>query len=125
MTEPLRAADEPEDEIEVDLDLDSLDEDLRRESLGEPTTVKIDGKVIHVAHVADWSSAAMRASSMGDWDTWAREVIENDSEFGVWSDANLKNYQVEAIMDLCSRQARMSMGKSKGPRGSRRNSRRR
>jgi hypothetical protein len=123
MTEPLRPV-EGDDE-EVDLDLDAIDEELRREALGEPTTVRIDGKVVHIAHVSDWSSSAMRAATAGDWDTWAREVIEDDTEFGIWVDADLRNFQVEAVFDLCGRQARMSMGKSRGRSGSRRNSRRR
>ena len=113
-----------EDE-EVDLDLDAQDEQLRREALGVPSTVRLSGKVIHVMHAGDWSSTAMQAASGGDWDTWAREVIEDDDEFTVWSDANLRNYQIEAVFRECGRQARLSMGKSQRRSGSRHGTRRR
>lgn len=113
--------DEPEEE--VDLDLDAQDEQLRREGLGKPSTVRLDGKIIHIMHAGDWSSTAMQAASTGDWDTWARQVIEDDGEFGVWSDADLKNYQIEAVFRECGRQARMSMGKSQRRSGSRRGTR--
>jgi hypothetical protein len=116
---------EPEDLEDVDVDLDDIDEDLRNERVGKPTTVRIDGKVIHIAHAGDWSSSAMRAASMGDWDTWAREVIEDDREFRIWADADLHNYQVEAVFDQCGRQARLNAGKSQRRGGSRRSSRRR
>jgi hypothetical protein len=120
---PADEHDEPEEE--VDLDLDAQDEQLRREGLGKPSTVKLDGKVIHILHAGDWSSTAMRAASGGDWDTWAREVIENDEEYAIWSDADLKNYQIEAVFRECGRQARMSMGKSQRRSGSRRSTQRR
>jgi hypothetical protein len=116
----------PDDELEeVDLDLDSQDEELRREGLGNPSTVRLDGTVIHIMHAGDWSSSAMQAASTGDWDTWAREVIESDDEFKVWEGADLRNYQIEAVFRECGRQARMSMGKSQRRSGSRRSTRRR
>lgn len=110
--------DEPE---EVDVDLDSMAD----EAMGKPTTVKIDGRVIHVAHAADWTSSAMRAAASGDWDTWAREVIDDDEEYQTWEDANLRNTHIEAVFNQCSRQARMSLGKSQRRSGPRRNSRKR
>lgn len=113
----------PEDD--VDLDLDALDDQLRRESLGTATTVKLDGTVIHIAHAGDWSSGAMQAASTGDWDTWAREVIDDADEFQAWEDADLRNYQIEAVFRECGRQARMSMGKSQRRSGSRRSTRKR
>jgi hypothetical protein len=113
-----------EDE-EVDLDLDAQDEQLRREALGEPSTVRLDGKTLHIMHAGDWSSSAMQAASSGDWDAWAREVIEDDEEFQVWSDADLKNYQIEAVFKECGRQARLSMGKSRRRSGQRPGTRRR
>jgi hypothetical protein len=117
--------DEPEELEDVDVDLDSLDEDLRDERVGKPTTVRIDGKVIHVDHAGDWSSSAMRAASMGDWEAWAREVIADDREFRLWVEADLHNYQIEAVFDQCGRAARLNAGKSTRSRGSRRGSRRR
>jgi hypothetical protein len=112
--------DTPEEEIEdVDLDLDSQDEELRREGLGKPSTVRLDGIVIHIMHAGDWSSSAMQAASTGDWDTWARQVIEDDEEYKVWEGADLRNYQIEAVFKECGRQARMSMGKSPKRSGSR------
>lgn len=109
---------EPE---EVDVDLDAMADEVK----GKPTTVRIDGKVIHVAHARDWPSSAMRAAANGDWDAWARDVIEDDEEYQVWEDANLPNGQIEAVFNQCGRQARMSMGKSTRHSGSRRNSQRR
>lgn len=116
-------AQEPED-VPVDVDLDLLDESLRKERVGQRITVRLAGKVVHVQHSKDWSSTAMRAASSGDWDTWAREVIEDDDEFAVWVDADLRNYQVEAVFDECGRQSRMNMGKSGRRSGSQRGTRR-
>jgi hypothetical protein len=123
MTEPLNAewgagAEEPQD-IPVDVDLDLLDETLRKENVGAATTVRIDGKVVRVSHAKEWSATAMRAASAGDWDTWAREVIDDDDEFRIWVAADLKNYQVEAVFNECGRQSRMNMGKSGKRSGSR------
>lgn len=115
---------EPQD-IQVDVDLDLLDEVLRKENVGEPTTVRIDGKVVHIQHAKEWSATAMRAASSGDWDTWAREVIDDDDEFRIWVAADLKNYQVEAVFNESGRQSRMNMGKSGKRSGSRPNSQRR
>jgi hypothetical protein len=67
----------------------------------------------------------MQAASGGDWDTWARQVIEDDEEFKVWEGADLRNYQIEAVFKECGRQARMSMGKSQRRSGSRGRTRRR
>lgn len=127
MTEPLNqewgaGAEEPE---QVDVDLDLLDESLRKERVGQRITVRLAGHVIHIQHAKDWSSTAMRAASGGDWDTWAREVIEDDNEFAAWVDADLRNYQVEAVFDECGRQSRMNMGKSGRRSGSPRGSQRR
>lgn len=115
----------PQDSTPVDVDLDMLDDVLRKENVGEATTVRIDGKVIHVSHAKDWSATAMRAASSGDWDTWAREVIDDDEEFRIWVAADLKNYQVEAVFNECGRQSRMNMGKSGKRSGSRPNFQRR
>jgi hypothetical protein len=119
MTEP--EAQEPE----VDLDLDMMDEQLRKERVGEPTTVRIDGTVINIMNAADWSSSAMELASTGNWSGWAREVIEDDDQYKAWVGADLKNYQVEAVFDQCGRSSRMDAGKSRKQSGSRQGSRRR
>jgi hypothetical protein len=115
---------EPADDEDVDVDLDLITDTLRSEAVGEATTVRIDGEVIHIAHAADWSSSAMRAAASGDWEEWARAVIDSDDEYQTWLDADLRNYQIEAVFDQCGRQARMSMGKSRKRSGSRQRSRR-
>jgi hypothetical protein len=124
MTEPLREVGPDDDDIEVDVDLDLLSDTLRKEAVGESTTVRIDGTIIHVAHAGDWSSSAMRSAATGDWEAWAREVIFDDEEFQAWVDADLHNYQIEAVFNECGRQARLNMGKSRRQSGSRRTSRR-
>jgi hypothetical protein len=116
--------DDDEDEV-VDLDLDELDEQLRKEALGQATTVRLGGQVFHITHAGDWSSSAMQSATQGDWDTWAREVLEDPKEYQAWGDLDLRNYQIEAVFNECGRQARMSMGKSKRRSGSRRNMRKR
>ena len=113
------------EEPEVNLDLDLMDEQLRKERVGQPVTVRIDGKVIHIQNAADWSSSAMELASTGNWSGWAREVIESDEEYSVWVGADLKNYQVEAVFDECGRSSRMDAGKSRRQSGSRQGSRRR
>ena len=119
MGTPLRPADEPEDDdVVVDLDLDAQDEQLRREAVGQPTTVRIGGAVIHITHANAWSSTAMRAAGSANWDTWAREVIDDDDEFALWVGADLQNYQVEAVFAECGRQARLNQGKSRVRSGS-------
>jgi len=119
-----KGAEKPQDDVPVDVDLDMLDESLRKERVGQTITVRVGGEVVHISHSKDWSSTAMRAASSGDWDTWAREVIEDDDEFATWVDADLRNYQVEAVFDECGRQSRMNMGKSGRRSGSQRNMRR-
>jgi hypothetical protein len=112
----------PEDlDIEVDVDLDAMGD----EATGEPTKVRLDGKIIYIQHASDWNSTAMRAAASGDWDTWAREVIDDDDQYKTWEEADLRNSQVEAVFVQCGRQARMSAGKSQRRGGSRRGTRRR
>src|ERR1700748_3389922 len=110
----------PDDEEDVDLDLDLITDALRSEAVGKPVTVRIDDMVIHITHANDWSSSAMRAASTGDWDTWAREVIASDEEYQAYADADLHNFQIEAIFQECGRQARLTPGKSATLSGSRR-----
>jgi hypothetical protein len=112
--------DQTEDE-DVDVDLDAMESEAR----GEPTTVRLDGIIIHIQHAGDWTASAMRAAANADWDAWARAVIDNDDEYQVWEDADLSNNQVEAVFTQCGRSARMSAGKSAKRTGSRRSMRRR
>lgn len=118
-TGPDNVVDLPDEDVDLDLDL------MGNEALGKPTTVRLDGQVIHIMHAGDWTAAAMRGASTGDWDTWAREVIEDDREYQVWEDANLRNSQMEAVFREAGRQARMSAGKSQRQSGSRRLTRKR
>lgn len=97
---------------EVDLDLGELEAQLR-EAVGKPTTVKIDGTVVHITNAAAWSSEAMKASARGDWSAWAEEVIEDDAELDAFLDANLKNYQLEAIFTKCAELSNQGPGKSR------------
>jgi hypothetical protein len=106
------------EEFPVDVDLDLIDESLRKEAVGQSVTVRLDGKIVHISHAKDWSSTAMRSAAAGDWDTWAREVIDDDSEFQTWVNADLRNYQIEAVFNECGRQSRMNMGKSRKRSGS-------
>ena len=117
---------EPEDpELEeVDLDLDLVSDTLRAERVGRPTTVRIAGEVLHIKHAGAWTSEAMNAASMGNWSQWAEEVIPDKEELGVWIDANLENFQIEAVFQQCGRNARMNLGKPRGPSGSRKRTRR-
>lgn len=96
----------------VDLDLKAEDARLR-ESVGKPTTVRIDGKVIHIAHAAEWPSSAMQAAAKGQWDEWAQEVIADPDEFQAFRDADLLNYQLEAVFDACARKGNLSARKSR------------
>jgi hypothetical protein len=112
---------QPEDDEDVDVDLDSMQD----EAAGKPTTVRLDGMVIHIQHAGDWTTTAMRAATNADWDTWARNVITDDREYEVWEEADLTNNQVEAVFMQCGRSARMSAGKSAKRTGSRRSTRKR
>jgi hypothetical protein len=124
---PEDSREEPQDgpEQDVDLDLDAISEPLRREAVGQSTTVRINGKVVHIRHANAWPASAMRAANVGNWDTWARAVIDDDSEFAVWVGADLENFEMEAVFSKCGELARLNMGKSQRYSGSRRNSRRR
>lgn len=103
-----------EDEV-VDLDLKAEDARLR-EAIGKPTSIRIADKVVHVQHVADWSSTAMKAAVQGEWDTWAIETIIDEDEANHFIDADLANYQLEAVFETCSKGGNQSRGKSKRSR---------
>jgi hypothetical protein len=99
-----------DDGITVDLDLKAEDARLR-EAIGKPTTIRIDSKVIHIQHVADWSATAMEAAASADWNTWAVEVIPDEKEAQHFIDADLANYQIEAVFDTCSEKGGLGKGK--------------
>lgn len=112
----------PHDEVQPDeevIDLDLKAEDSRlREAIGRPTSVRIDEVVIHIDHVSDWSATAMKAAVRGDWDTWAQEVIKDEDECNSFIDADLANYQLEAVFDKCANTGGVTSGKSKRSRRS-------
>ena len=118
---------EPQDNVEedVDLDLDLEGEQLRKERVGNPITVRIDGNVIHILHPGAWSASSMRGAGNGDWDAWAEGVIEDPDELKLWMDLDLENYQIEAVFAKCGEQARMTVGKSQKRSGSRAHMRKR
>ena len=107
-----------EDE-EIDLDLDAEGERLRQERVGEPTKIKVGGKIIHIRHAGAWPGSAMRGAGQGDWDSWAEGVIDDPDELKVWFALDLENYQIEAVFQKCGENARVTMGKSQRRSGSR------
>lgn len=117
------AAELPEESI--DIDLDALDESLRKEQVGKPIVVKVSGVVVHITHVNDWTSTAMTALNSADWQNWATEVVEDADELEAFLKADLRNYQMEAIAREVMRQARMNRGKSRRQPGSSNGGRRR
>jgi hypothetical protein len=66
----------------------------------------------------------MQASRRGDWNEWARAVIEDDDELDAFLDADLKNYQIEAIFNKCGELSNQSPGKSRRSGNSSRRTRR-
>ena len=112
-------------EEEVDLDLDLEGEQLRKERVGKPTTVRVGGRIIHILHPGAWPSSAMRGAGQGDWDAWAQGVIDDPKELKLWIELDLENYQIEAIFAKCGENARLTVGKSQRRSGSRANTRKR
>lgn len=102
------------DEINESVDLDLKAEDSRlREALGKPTTINLpDGGVVHIANIGEWGGPAMKAASQGNWDNWAAEVIDDEDELAAFQEADLVNYQLEAVFEACSKTGNVS-GKSK------------
>jgi len=105
------AADAPErdDEAEVDLDLDAEDV-LLREAIGQPTTVRVAGKVISVPHQKDWEWQASQFLGQGLFSAWARLVL-SEEDFKAFQDAELRNYQVEKIVEVVTANSGLSLGK--------------
>jgi hypothetical protein len=123
-TAALKAVEEPDGEVEVDIDLDDLQDQLGAEAEEKPTTVRINGKIIRIVHAGNWPATAYRAMLQGDFDTWAEGVILNDKELKVWMDADLTLAEMEAVVTQCARSARLGRGKSQRQSGSSRNARR-
>lgn len=119
----LEAQDDTEEAVDLDLDLE--DDVLRKERVGKPITVRVGGKIIHIMHPGAWPSSAMRGAGQGDWDAWATGVIEDPDELKLWMDLDLENFQIEAVFQKCGENSRLTVGKSKRPSGSRRNTRKR
>jgi hypothetical protein len=102
-----------------------MQDQLHAEAVGKATTVRIDGKVIHIMHAGDWTSTAYRAMMNGDFDTWAQEAILDERELKVWQDADLRLFEMEAVVTQCARTSRLGLGKSRKSSGSSRRTRRR
>jgi hypothetical protein len=111
----MSGANEQDGYEEVDLDLTADDKRLR-EAVGKPTTVRIDGVVIHILHAAEWPSSATQAAAKGQWDDWMDGVIPDDDERMAMIDADLTNYQLEAVFEECGKAANMKLGKSRRSR---------
>lgn len=112
-------------EEDVDLDLDLEGERLRKERVGSPITVKVDGHVIHILHPGAWPSSAMRGAGQGDWDAWAQGVIDDPDELKLWMELDLENFQIEAVFAKCGENSRLTVGKSRKRSGSRVDTRKR
>lgn len=102
------------DDVRVDLDLDAEDARLR-EAIGEPTSIRLAGKVIKIDHASSWNDVAMRCAARGDWNGWAEEVIQDDDQLDTFISARLANYQIEAVFEQCGKQGQVDMGKSRRP----------
>jgi hypothetical protein len=102
----------PEDDAEVDLDLDELDPELR-EKLRKPSVLRLPGTraVISVPHLADWPSVAARYTTAGLFDAWADEVM-TEEHAQAFKDAKLRNYQIDRIIALATDTGGISPGKS-------------
>jgi hypothetical protein len=116
---------ENDDSVEsFDLDLKAEDSRLR-EALGTPTTINLpDGGVVHIANIGEWDGAAMKAASSADWESWATAVIDDEDELQAFLDADLVNYQLEAVFEACTKTGNLG-GKSKRSGSSSRGTRKR
>jgi hypothetical protein len=104
----------PPVEEEIDLDLDLEDANLR-EAIGQPTKIRVGGKIITFPHHAEWTHEQTRLLMSGMFDTWALELL-SPADFKAWKAANLKNYQFDGIIKLMLKQmGTASPGKSQPP----------
>jgi hypothetical protein len=114
-----------DDDLEVDLDLDELDPELR-ETIRRPSVIRLPGtgKVISVPHIAAWPHVASRYTTAALFDAWAEEVLsEKDAQ--AFKDAKLRNYQIDRIIKLATDTGGISPGKSSASSRSRGSTRRR
>ena len=114
-----KITDLPDPEDDVDLDLDAEDQ-LLREAVGQPLTVRLAGKVISVPHPTDWPHTANTAAARADFSAWAQAVL-TEQDHDVFLAANLRNYQVNALFESVNKRAGVGPGKSPSSRGSSRN----
>lgn len=102
----------PDDEPEVDLDLEELDPELR-EAIRQPSVVRLPGggKPVTIPHIADWPAVAARYTTAGLFDAWAEEVMTAE-DAQAFKDAKLRNYQIDRIIKLVTDTGGISPGKS-------------
>lgn len=115
----------PDDEPEVDLDLEELDPELR-EAIRQPSVVRLPGtgKVISIPHISDWPHVAARYTTSGLFDAWADEVM-SEKDAKAFKEAALRNYQIDRIVKLATDTGGISPGKSSASSRSRGGTRRR
>lgn len=112
---------DPDDD--VDLDLDAQDQ-LLREAVGQPLTVRVGGQVLTVPHPNDWPHTANEAATNANFTAWAAEVLD-ENDLKAFKAARLRNYQVQAIFEHVNKRAGVNPGKSPTSRGSSASKRRR
>ena len=123
----MTTADAPErdaGEADVDLDLDAEDDALRKEAVGEPTSVRIGGKVVSFPHQKDWPHEASVFLGNGNSIAWAQRVL-SEPDFKAFTAAKVRNYQLERIIEVVSANGGITPGKpSRRSRSSRSTARR-
>lgn len=119
--DPERDPQERDDEVDLDLDADDV---LLREAIGQPTVIRVGGKVITIPHQKEWLYEASQFMGQGMYTAWARRVLD-DQDFKAWEAAKLKNYQLEAVVLRCTADAGLTPGKSPARSRSSRSTRRR
>lgn len=99
---------EPEEAVDLDLDAEDV---LLREAIGQPMSVRVDGKVISVPRIDDWPHEANGFALRGDFGTWAALILSPE-DLKVFTAANLRNFQVSAIFDHVRKANGVTPGKS-------------
>jgi hypothetical protein len=122
MSEAVARLPEPDDDG-VDFDLDAEDT-LLREAIGQPLTVRLSGKVITIPHPQDWPHAANTAASGADFGGWALAVL-SAQDYRVFTAANLRNYQIEALFAQVQKRTGAGPGKQRNSGPSSRSKRQR
>lgn len=103
---------QPDGDVEVDLDLEELDPELR-EGVRKPSVIRLPGTraVITVPHIAAWPHVASRYTTAGLFDAWAEEVLSAE-DAQAFKDAKLRNFHVDRIIKLATDTGGISPGKS-------------